>query len=79
MQTSNFSFSNSFTNYVTVLCYFYISCFIILYMLKCSILLEIGLVLTQPINHGPWIVHMGYLISKFKFKLTDIGMSYQYQ
>ena len=42
-------------------------------------MLEIGMVLTQPINHGPWIVHMGYLISKFKFKLTNIGMSYQYQ
>ena len=42
-------------------------------------MLEIKLVLTQPINHGLWIVHMGYLISKFKFKLTDIGMSYQYQ
>ena len=42
-------------------------------------MLEIGLVLTQLINHGPWIVHMGYLISKFKFKLTDIGRSYQYQ
>ena len=42
-------------------------------------MLEIGLVLTQPINHGPWIVYMGYLISKFKFKLTDIDMSYQYQ
>ena len=42
-------------------------------------MLEIGLVLIQPINHGPWIVHMAYLISKFKFKLTDIGMSYQYQ
>ena len=42
-------------------------------------MLEIGLVLTQPINHGPWIVHMGYLVSKFKFKLIDIGMIYQYQ
>ena len=42
-------------------------------------MLEIGLVLIQPINHGPWIVHMAYLISKFKFKLIDIGMSYQYQ
>ena len=31
--------------------------------------------LTQRINHGPWIVHMGYLISKFKFKLTDIDIS----
>ena len=42
-------------------------------------MLEIGLVLTQPINPGPWIVHMGYLTSKFKFKLTDIGMSNPYQ
>ena len=42
-------------------------------------LLEMGLVLTQSINHGLWIIYMGYLISKFKFKLIDIGMSYQYQ
>lgn len=41
--------------------------------------LEIGLALTEPINHGSWIVRMSYLISKFKFKLTDISMSYQYQ
>ena len=41
-------------------------------------MLEIGLVLIQPINHGPWIVHRGYLISKFKFKLTNIDIGYQY-
>ena len=47
-----------------------------MYMYVC--MLEIRLLLTSPINHGPWIVHMGYLIRKFKFKLTDISMSYQY-
>ena len=42
-------------------------------------MLEIGLGLTQPITHGPWIVHMGYLISEFKFKLTNLAMSCQDQ
>ena len=42
-------------------------------------MLEIGLGLTQPITHGPWIVHMDYLISEFKFELTDFDMSCQNQ
>ena len=40
-------------------------------------MLEIGLGLTQPITHGPWIVHMDYLISEFKFELTDFDMGCQ--
>ena len=39
-------------------------------------MLEIELGLTQPITHGPWIVHMDHLISefqfKFKFTLADL-------
>ena len=42
-------------------------------------ILEIGLGLTQPITHGPRIIHMDYLISEFKFKLIDLDMSCQDQ
>ena len=30
-----------------------------------SLLLEVGLGLTQFITHSPWIVHMGYLVNDF--------------
>ena len=29
------------------------------------------------LTHNPWIVHMGYLISEFKFNLIDLDMSCQ--
>ena len=35
------------------------------YLVTNSSLLEIGLGLIQFITHGPWIVHMGYLINDF--------------